>query len=144
MAKKKQETDAGTLGRLSKRGEDAVTKLMEELGKNERVTEALARAMSAKGKVDGASRKALEGVGVAASEELKDLRKQIERLEKRLAKLEGTAKPKSKPGAKTAASKATTRSRSKKTPADTPSPATGRAVGGGTGRVSGSGGTAAG
>jgi hypothetical protein len=139
--KKKQETDAGTLGRLSKRGEEAVSKLVEELGKNERVTEALARAMSAKDKVDGAGRKALGGVGVAASEELKDLRKQIERLEKRLAKLEGAAKP--KPGAKTPASKATTRSRAKKTPADTPSPAAGRAVGGGTGRGSGSGGTAA-
>jgi polyhydroxyalkanoate synthesis regulator phasin len=139
--KKKKETDPGTLGRLSKRGEDAVAKLMEELGKNERVSEALARAVSAKDKVDGASRKALGGVGVAASEELKELRKQIEQLEKRLAKLEGAAKP--KPGTKTAASKATTRSRVRKTPADAPSPATGRAVGGGSGRGSGSGGTAA-
>jgi hypothetical protein len=144
--KKKKDTEAGTIGRLSKRGEEAVTKLMEELGKNERVTEALARAMSAKGKVDDAGRKAMGQVGVAAADELKDLRKHIEQLEKRLAKLEGTAakpKPKPKPGAKTPASRATTRSRAKKTPADTPSPATGRAVGGGTGRGSGSGGTAA-
>jgi hypothetical protein len=111
------------------------------MAKNERVTEALARAMSAKGKVDGAGRKAMGQIGVAAADELKDLRKHIEQLEKRLAKLEGAAKP--KPGAKTAASKATTRSRAKKTPADTPSPATGRAVGGGTGRGSGSGGTTA-
>jgi hypothetical protein len=141
MAKKtKKDTEAGTLGRLSKRGEEAVTKLIEEIGKNERVTEALARAMSAKGRVDGASRKALSQAGVAAADELKDLRKHIERLEKRLAKLE--AAEKAKPGAKTPASKATTRSRAKK-PADTPSPATGRAVGGGTGRASGSGGTAA-
>lgn len=139
--KKKQDAEAGTLGRLSKRGEEAFTKLMEELGKNERVTEALGRAMSAKGKVDDASRRALSQAGVAASEELKDMRKHIERLEKRLAKLEGAAKP--KPGAKTPASKATTRSRAKKTPADTPSPAPGRAVGGGTGRGSGSGGAAA-
>ena len=139
--KKKQDAEAGTLGRLSKRGEEAFTKLMEELGKNERVTEALGRAMSAKGKVDDASRRALSQAGVAASEELKDMRKHIERLEKRLAKLEGTAKPKA--GAKTPASKATTRSRAKKTPADTPSPAPGRAVGGGTGRGSGSGGAAA-
>ena len=145
MAEKKtqKETEARTLGRLSKRGEDAVTKLMEELGKNERVTEALARAVSAKGKVEEGSRKALGQVGVAASDELKDLRKHVEQLEKRLAKLEGAAKP--KPGAKTAASRATTRSRAKEkeTPADTPSPASGRAVGGGTGRGSGSGGTAA-
>jgi|SRR5688572_28525685 len=139
--KKKKETDAGTLGRLSKRGEDAVTKLIEELGKNDRITEALARAMSAKDRVDGAGRKAMGQVGVAAADELEDLRKHIEQLEKRLAKLEGAAKP--KPGAKTPASKATTRSRAKKTPADTPSPAAGRAVGGGTGRGSGAGGTAA-
>ena len=142
MAKKKQQdAEAGMLGRLSKRGEEAFTKLIEELGKNERVTEALGRAMSAKGKVDDASRRALSQAGVAASEELKDMRKHIERLEKRLAKLEGAAKP--KPGAKTPASKATTRSRAKKTPADTPSPAPGRAVGGGTSRGSGSGGAAA-
>jgi polyhydroxyalkanoate synthesis regulator phasin len=139
--KKKKETDAGTLGRLSKRGEDAVTKLIDELAKNDRVTEALARAMSAKDKVDGAGRKAMGQVGVAAADELKDLRKHIEQLEKRLAKLEGAAKP--KPGTRTPASKATTRSRAKKKPADTPSPAPGRAVGGGTGRGSGSGGTAA-
>jgi polyhydroxyalkanoate synthesis regulator phasin len=143
MAKKKtkKETEAGTIGRLSKRGEEAVSWLVDELTKNERVTEALARAMSAKGKVEEGSRKALGQVGVAASDELKDLRKHIERLEKRLAKLEGAAKP--KPGTKTPASKATTRSRAKKAPADTPSPAPGRAVGGGTGRGSGSGGTAA-
>ena len=143
MAKKKtkKETEAGTIGRLSKRGEEAVSWLVDELTKNERVTEALARAMAAKGKVEEGSRKALGQVGVAASDELKDLRKHIEQLEKRLAKLEGAPKP--KPGAKTPASKATTRSRAKKTPADTPSPAPGRAVGGGTGRGSGSGGTAA-
>ena len=143
MAKKrttKKETEAGTIGRLSKRGEEAVSWLVDELTKNERVTEALARAMAAKGKVEEGSRKALGQVGVAASDELKDLRKHIEQLEKRLAKLEGGAKP--KPGAKTPASKATTRSRATKTPADTPSPAPGRAVGGGTGRGSGSGGTA--
>jgi polyhydroxyalkanoate synthesis regulator phasin len=140
MAKKK-ETDAGALGRLSKRGEEALTKLMEELGKNERVTDALGKASSAKGKAEDASRKALGQVGLAASDELKDLRKHIERLEKRLAKLEDAAK--TKPGAKTSASKATTRSRAKKTPTDTPSPAPGRAVGGGTGRGSGSGGAAA-
>ena len=144
MAKKKttkKETEAGTIGRLSKRGEEAVSWLVDELTKNERVTEALARAMAAKGKVEEGSRKALGQVGVAATDELKDLRKHIEQLEKRLAKLEGGAKP--KPDAKTPASKATTRSRAKKTPADTPSPPPGRAVGGGTGRGSGSGGTAA-
>ena len=96
MAKKKkakETTDAGTLGRLSKAGEDAVTRLFDELGKNERVTDALGKAMSAKGKVDESAKKALGQVGLAAADELKDLRKHIERLEKRLAKLESEAKP---------------------------------------------------
>ena len=99
MAKKKKpkETDTGTLGRLSKAGEDALTKLAEELGKNERVTEAVGKAMAAKGKLDDGARRAVGGVGLAAAEELKDLRKHIERLEKRLAKLEGASKPASKP-----------------------------------------------
>jgi hypothetical protein len=146
MAKQKQETDGGTLGRLSKRGEDAITRLVDELGKNDRVTDALDRALSAKGKLDGASRRALGQVGLAAADELQDLRKQIERLEKRLAKLEGGTTSGSG-GKKTAASKSTTRERTKKTTGKatekTASPAPGRAVGGGTGRGSASGGTAA-
>ncbi len=140
MATKKDETNGGTLGRLSKRGEEALTRLVDELGRNERVTEALDRAMSAKGRLDGASRRALGQVGLAAADELRDLRKHIEKLEKRLAKLEAASKDKSA-GAKTAASKATTRSREKKTTEGTASPAQGRAVGGGTGRGSASGGT---
>jgi hypothetical protein len=142
MATRKQETEGGTLGRLSKRGEDAITRLVDELGKNDRVTDALGRAMSAKGKLDGASRRALGQVGLAAADELQDLRKQIERLEKRLAKLEGGSG-----GKKTTASKTTTRTRTKKTTGKatekTASPAAGRAVGGGTGRGSASGGTPA-
>jgi lysozyme family protein len=142
MATKKDEANGGTLGRLSKRGEEALTRLVDELGKNERVSDALGRASSAKGRLDGASRRALGQVGVAAADELKDMRRHIEKLEKRLAKLEAASKGKST-GKKTAASKATTRSRAKKTAEGTTSPAPGRAVGGGSGRGSGSGGTAA-
>jgi len=146
MATRKQETESGTLGRLSKRGEDAITRLVDELGKNDRVTDAFGRAMSAKGKLDGASRRALGQVGLAAADELQDLRKQIGRLEKRLAKLEGGSASGSG-GKKTAASKTTTRARTRKTTGDatekTASPAPGRAVGGGTGRGSASGGTPA-
>ena len=141
MATKKQETESSTLGRLSKRGEDALTRLVDEVGKNERVSDAVGRALSAKGKLDGASRRALGQVGLAAADEVHELRKQVERLEKRLAKLEGPA------GRKTAASKKTTRARTKKTTGrateKTASPAPGRAVGGGTGRGSASGGAAA-
>ena len=145
MATEKQETESGTLGRLSKRGEDAITRLVDELGRNDRVTDAFGRAMSAKGKLDGASRRALGQVGLAASDELQDLRKQVQRLEKRLAKLEGGSTSKSG-GKKTAASKTTTRARARKTgkaTEKTASPAPGRAVGGGTGRGSASGGTPA-
>jgi polyhydroxyalkanoate synthesis regulator phasin len=137
MAKKKkakETADAGTLGRLSKAGEDAVTRLFDELGKNERVTDALGRAMSAKGKLDESAKKAVGQVGLAAADELKDLRSHIERLEKRLAKLESEAKPAPKPR---------TTTRAKKTTEKSVSPSPGRSVGGGTGRGSGAGGTGA-
>ena len=133
--KKAKETDSGALGRLSKAGEDALTKFVEELGKNERVTDAVARAMSAKGKLDDGARRAVGGVGLAAAEELKDLRKHIERLEKRVAKLEADAKPKPAPKSST--------TRAKKTAERSASPSPGRSIGGGSGRGSGAGGTAA-
>jgi hypothetical protein len=91
MAKQKRGNESGALGRLAGRGEETVTKLMDELGKNPRVTDALGRAMAAKGTVDEASRKTLARVGLAAAGEIADLRKALERLEKRLAKLEGTS-----------------------------------------------------
>jgi polyhydroxyalkanoate synthesis regulator phasin len=96
MAKKKKEkeSEAGKLDRLSKAGEDAVTRLVDELSKNERITDAVARAMAAKGKLDEGAKRAVGQVGLAAADELKDLRKHIERLEKRLAKLEADSKPK--------------------------------------------------
>jgi len=130
MATKRKKDEGSTLGRLAGRGEEAVTKLVEELGRNPRVTEALGRAMSAKGRVDTASRRTLGTIGVAAADELKDLRKQIERLEKRLSRLEGGKKP-------APAKKATGTKRS--TTKKKPSPSPGRAIGGGTGRGSGGG-----
>lgn len=143
MAKKKKakETDAGTLGRLSKAGEDTITRLVEELGKNERVTDAMARAMAAKGKLDEGAKRAVGQVGLAAADELKDLRKHIERLEKRLAKLEAEAKP--KPAAKPRTTKPRTTTAAKKTTEKAASPSPGRAIGGGTGRGASPGGTAA-
>ena len=126
MAKKKKakETDAGTLGRLSKAGEDALTRLVEELGKNERVTDAVGRAMAAKDRLDDGAKRAVGQVGLAAAEELKDLRKHIERLEKRLAKLEADVKP--KPAAKPRTTKprtTTTTTRARKPAAPEPPPA---------------------
>ena len=124
MAKKskKKEPEAGTLGRLSKAGEDALTRLGEELGKNDLVTDALGRAMSAKGKLDESARRALGQVGLAAADELKDLRKHIERLEKRLAKLESDAKPAPNPRAKPKPRTTTTRARKPAAPKPPPPP----------------------
>jgi hypothetical protein len=100
----KQENDTGVLNRLAGRGEEAVNRLMEELGKNEKVADALARALEAKGKVDERTRKTLGSVGLAAADQLEGLRKQIETLEKRLAALEKTE------AAKAGETAATTRS----------------------------------
>lgn len=86
----KQENETGVMTKLAGRGEEAVNRLMEELGKNERVTDALARAMEAKGKVDERTRKTLGTVGLAAADQIEGLRKQLEALEKRLAALEKT------------------------------------------------------
>ena len=84
----KNPSDGGTLNRLAGRGEEAVTRLVEELSKNPRVTDALGRVMDAKTKIDQSARGAVAQAGLAAADELKELRKQIERLERRLAKLE--------------------------------------------------------
>lgn len=139
---KRKEPEGGVVGRLSKRGEEAVNRVLEELGRNERVADALSKAMSAKGRVDSAGRRALGQVGLAAAEELSDLRKQIERLEKRLAKLEGTgsAAPSAKRSTTKKTSSAKRGTRAKAAEEKGPSPAPGRAIGGGTGRGSSAGG----
>jgi septal ring factor EnvC (AmiA/AmiB activator) len=153
MATSKKPDDSGFVGNLAERGEKAVNRLMEELAHNPRVTDALSKAMSAKGRVDAGARKTLSQFGVAAADELADLRKQIERLERRLARVEGTTttttkKPassakrsetKKKPTAKKKTTTTTTKASTKKTP----SPSAGRSVGGGTGRGSTPGGGSA-
>jgi hypothetical protein len=107
---RKKPDDGSFVGRLAGKGEDAVNRLVDELGKNPRVTDALGRAMSAKGRVDAASRRTLAQIGLAAADELKDLRKQIERLERRLARLEGGSSSGSSSGG------SAKRSETKKTP----------------------------
>jgi hypothetical protein len=113
----KKPADASVVSRLAGRGEDAITRLMDELGKNSVVTDALTRAMSAKGAVDERTRKTLATVGLAAADEIKDLRGQLERLERRLSRLESG---KASTGAKTPARRSTTsRSGTKKTTSGT-------------------------
>ena len=144
MASKKP-SDGGMVNRLAGRGEEAVTRLVEELSKNPRVTDALSRVMDAKSKIDQSARGAVAQAGLAAADELKDLRKQIERLERRLVKLESTDKPAAK---KTTAKKTAKKAETKQTPTakkrttvekdaeKAPSPSPGRSIGGGTGRGS--------
>ncbi len=144
--KTKKDEGSGVVGRLAGKGEEALTKLIDELGRNERVTEALSRAMNAKGKLDATSRGALHGIGLAPVDDIRDLQTRVESLEKRLAKVEGgtgitpTAKrteTKKTPSSATGTKKVS--SALKKTTDQTTSPAAGRALGGGSAR----GGTAA-
>jgi hypothetical protein len=140
----KRPTEEGMVERLSRRGEGALTRLLDELGRNDRVTDALGRAMSAKGKLDGASKRALQQVGLAPFDDVEDLRKQVQRLEKRLAKLEGASGSRST--AKRSETKKTPTARRRTTTAKpkeseaAPSPPAGRALGGGPGRSSSPGG----
>jgi hypothetical protein len=139
--KEKKDEDGGVVGRLAGRGEEALTRVMEGLGRNPRVTDAIDRAMSAKGRLDEGARSALNQVGLAAAEEIRELRAQLERLERRLARLEGAG------GTKTSAKRTQTKkapsakrttksasSRTKKTTASASSPGTGRSIGGGVAR----------
>jgi polyhydroxyalkanoate synthesis regulator phasin len=113
----KQEGESGVITKLSKAGEDALNRLVEELGKNQIVTDAVARAMSAKGMVDERTRKTLGQVGVAGADEIKNMRKRLERLEKRLAALEQKPKPAAKPKAAAAKKPATAKRTSSATKA---------------------------
>jgi septal ring factor EnvC (AmiA/AmiB activator) len=150
MATNKKPDEGRFVERLAGRGEEAVSRLVDELSRNPRVTDALSKAMSAKGKVDSGARRTLSQVGLAAADELKDLRKQIERLERRLARLEGAGAPKSagrstakrsETKTKPTAKKSTTTAKpSTKKP---PSPPAGRSLGGGPGRGSTPGGGSA-
>jgi hypothetical protein len=150
--KRKQPDEGGFVGRLAGRGEEAVGRLIDELGRNPRVTDALGKAMSAKGKVDAGARRTLSQVGLAAADELKDLRKQIERLERRLARLEGgsTSRRSSGTSARTSAKRSETKKKPttrksttttvKKDAEKAASPPPGRSLGGGPGRGSSPGG----
>ena len=141
--------DSGFVGGLAERGEKAVNRVMEELARNPRVTDALDRAMSAKGKVDSSARRTLSQLGLAAADELKDLRKQIERLERRLARVEDTTGTKASSTTKRSETKKSPTAKKKTTataksaPKKKPSPPAGRSLGGGTGRGSSAGGGSA-
>ena len=64
MPNQKPGNEGSTLGRLADKGEEAVTKLIDELAKNPRVTDALARVMEMKGKADEKTRQTLASLRV--------------------------------------------------------------------------------
>jgi hypothetical protein len=97
---RKRPSEEGMVGRLAGRGEEALTRVIDELGKNERVTDALGRAMAAKGKVDETTRKTLGQIGLSPSADVKELGKRLDRLEKRIQKLEGGSRATSSSGAR--------------------------------------------
>jgi len=139
MAEK--EGDGGMVGKLAGKGEEALGRLMEELGRNPRVTDALDRAMSAKGKLDDASRSAIGGIGLAAAEEIRELREKVDGLEKRVGDLE-KASGKSATARRSATKKTPSAKRSTKTASgstrkkaeEAASPDAGRSIGGGAAR----------
>lgn len=90
----KKKADSDVVSRLAEKGEEALSRLRKELGKNPTVADALHRAVAAKGKLDSASHAALSQVGLATTDDVKALRNEIAALEKRLAKLEGKPAPK--------------------------------------------------
>ncbi|MDQ3857963.1 MAG: hypothetical protein M3327_05875 [Actinomycetota bacterium] len=118
----KKPSDASVITRLAGRGEDALTRLMDDLGRNPRVTDALSRTMAAKGKVDETTRRTLGQVGLAAAGEIRDLREGLERLEKRLEDLErrSTSEP-TRAGRKPAASTMSSGGTPRKSPVPPPS-----------------------
>jgi hypothetical protein len=142
MATKRKKEPENLVERLAERGEEAVSRVLGEL--SPRISAAFDRAVSTKGRVDSASRSALTQLGLAAADEIKDLRGQLERLEKRLARLEGGSGAEGS-AAKGSAKKSETKTtpsakkgstRVKKEADKAPSPSPGRAIGGGSGRGS--------
>lgn len=130
VEERQRPSDENLLSRLAGRGEDALTRLVDELGKNSRVTDALARAMAAKGKVDETTRRTLGQVGLAPADEVRDLRARVSELEARLAKLEAAE---AQPTTRRARKPATSTKASGGTPKASPSSAsTSRPRSGGT------------
>ena len=88
---RKEPREGSVVSRLAGRGEETVTRFMDELGRNPRVTEALARALAAKGKVDEGTRRVLAQIGLAPADEVRELGLRLEDVERRLAKIEREA-----------------------------------------------------
>ena len=105
MPDQKRGSEGSTIGRLADKGEETVTKLIDELAKNPRVTEALSRVMEMKGKADQATRKTIANASGATAGEIKNLRTRLERLENRLQQMESSGAGATTPAKPAAAKK---------------------------------------
>ncbi len=89
----KKKAEASVITKLAEKGEETIHRLVEEAEKSPTLSDAMHRALAAKSKLDSASRSALLQVGLAPAEEVRELRRNLEALEKRVAVLEGAKKP---------------------------------------------------
>jgi hypothetical protein len=78
-----QAATASTLSRLAGRGEETIKRLSEEIDKNPRMHDARDR-------LDKLGRSMLQQLNVAFADDVEELKKEVTRLERRLAKLEKT------------------------------------------------------
>lgn len=92
----KKKAESSVIGRLAERGEETIHRLVEEAEKSSTVADALHKAITAKSKLDSASRAALLQIGLAPAEDVRELRRKLDTLEKRVAKLESAKKPAAK------------------------------------------------
>ncbi len=84
---KKEAVDQGVLERLAVRGDEAIRRLREEA----HAAEALERLTEARGRAGKVQRGVLHQLNVAPLDEVEALRAELDRVEKRLAKLEKLA-----------------------------------------------------
>jgi hypothetical protein len=82
--KKAAEAERSTLTRLAERGEEAIKRLTEELDKNARVQDAL-------GRLERIEKSVLNRLNIASLDEVEELRKEVAKLERRLARAEAAA-----------------------------------------------------
>jgi hypothetical protein len=90
--------EPGALEKLASRGEGALKRLYDELDRNERTHDALHRVVETRGRIEKVSAKVLRQLGIASSDEVEQLAKEVHRLERRLARVEKDAAQTARPG----------------------------------------------
>jgi TolA-binding protein len=85
---KETKPESGIVTRLADRGGETVQRFADEVVKQPMVSDAIGKANATKDRIDSLSRSVLELLGIAPSQEVEKLRKEVARLERRLKKLE--------------------------------------------------------